>query len=458
MKNIFRKNKKKDNSQKGVTLIEILIGVGIIGMITITIYSTLAGIIRIGSDSKQRVGATALANEKMEVIRNLSYDNVGIVDGIVSGPIVAKETISQNGFNYGIDVDVRYVDDPFDGTFPTDTVSNDYKQAQIKVTWQNSGAEKMVTFFSNFVPDGIESSSGGGILSVNTITSGGDLVPGVTIRVESLDDSPVIDYETATDDQGNLILPGVPSQNYRFYASKDGYESLQTYPNPPESVFIPIDKDLYVSEGAINPLTFIIEEIADLKIIANDVAEDSFIEGIDFDISGGKKIGTSPPPPPLIDTFSLDETGTTDSVGEINYSNLSPGSYEITNYEELGNSTFKCIGSDLEQIFQLSSGTTNEVNFVFADKDVNSLFITVVDNDAGEAVSGAEVRLSGGSLDQTITTGENGQVYFPIKTDPETVIDADDYDLSISAVGFQNHDETLYINDLTTHEIILNIL
>jgi prepilin-type N-terminal cleavage/methylation domain-containing protein len=151
MKNIFRKNKKNNDSQRGVTLIEILIGVGIIGMITMTIYSSLSGIIRIGSDSKQKVGATALANEKMEVIRNLAYDDVGIIDGIVNGPIVAEEIISQNGFNYEVDVDVRYVDDPFDGTFPIDIVSNDYKQAQVNVTWQNSGAEKMVTFFSNFV-------------------------------------------------------------------------------------------------------------------------------------------------------------------------------------------------------------------------------------------------------------------------------------------------------------------
>ncbi|MDA3814852.1 MAG: carboxypeptidase-like regulatory domain-containing protein [Patescibacteria group bacterium] len=449
----MKKNKNKRKLQEGVSFIEIIIGVAMISIITVAIYSSLSGVVRISNDSKQRIGAIALASEKMETIRNLPYEEIGIVNGIVSGPIIAEETVNQNGSNYEIDVDVRYVDDPFDGVFPGDTVSNDYKQAQVSVTWQNSGSDKTVRFFSSFVPNGIETNSGGGTLSVNTITSGGDLVPNVTIRIESLDGSPVISYETSTDDQGNLILPGVPSQNYRLYASKDGYENIQTYPNPPESAFIPNVQDLYVNEGvAINQLSFIIEETADLKIIASNAGEEELIEGIDFEIIGGKKIGTSP------DTFNFNEIDSTDSNGEINYSDLSPGSYEIINYDDLGDENFKCVGSDLDSIFQLPAGTINEVNFIFADKDINSLFLTVIDNDTGEPVSGASVQLSGGDLDQTSITGNDGRIYFPLKTDPETVIDADDYDLSISADGFQSHNETIYVNDLITHEVVLNFL
>ncbi len=445
------KEVNKKISQKGVTLIEVLIGVGIISFVILSIYSSLTGVMRAGSDAKQRIGAMALANEKMEVIRNLSYEDIGVVGGIVSGPITAEETIVQNGSTYQIDVDIRYVDDPFDGVFPADTINTDYKQAQVQVTWKNGGNDKTITFFSNFVPNGIETNEGGGTLAINTVTSGGVLVPNVTITVESLDDNPLVSYETTTDAQGNLILPGVPAQNYRFHASKSGYESLQSYPNPPESDFIPTEKDLYVSEGVINPFTFIIEETANLKLIANNVADDSFVEGISFQTSGGRRIGTSP------DTFNFNETDSTNSSGEINYSSLSPGSYRIVNYDSLGNDTFDCIGSDSPSAFQLSSGVSSEINFIFADKEIDSLFVSIVNSATNEPVVGATVHLTGGSFDQTLVSGGRGQVFFPAKTEPVTTIDAGNYDLSISADGYENSDEEIYINDLVTHKVVLTV-
>lgn len=445
-----KKNNKKI-LQKGFTLVEVIISVGIIGFTIFSIYSSLSGVMKVGSDAKQRTGAIALANEKMEVMRNLSYEEIGVVGGIVNGPMIAEESIIKNGSTYQVDIDVRYVDDSFDGVFPADVVNTDYKQVQVQVTWRNGGNEKMITFFSNFVPNGIETNEGGGTLAINTVTSGGVLVPDVTITVESLDNSPSISYETTTDAQGNLILPGVPSQNYRFYASKSGYEDLQSYPNPPESTFIPIEKDLYVSEGVINPFTFIIEETANLKLVANNVADDSFIEGISFETSGGRKIGTSP------DTFNFNETDLTNSSGEINYSSLSPSSYRIVNYDSLGNDTFSCIGADSSSVFQLSSGISSEINFIFADKEVDSFFLSVVDSLVGEPVIGATVHLSGGSFDQTLVSGERGQVFFPAKTDPVTIMDSGNYNLSISADGYQSFSEEVSINDLVTHGVVLTV-
>ena len=450
MRIFFKKNKINKN-QKGTTVIEILISVGIISFVIVSIYSSLTGIMKAASDAKQRIGAVALANEKMELIRNLDYDDIGVIGGIVSGPIVAEETVNRNGYDYYVDVDIRYVDDPFDGVYPDDSVSTDYKQAQIQVDWRNGGDNKTVTFFSNFVPNGIETNEGGGILAINTVNSSGVLVPDVTIKIESLDNNPFVSYETSTDAQGNLILPGVPPQNYRFYASKSGYENLQTYPNPPDSAFIPIEKDLYVSEGALNPFTFVIEPTSNLKLVANNVADDSFIEGMSFEVSGGRKIGTSP------DTFNFSETESTDSSGEINFSSLSPGSYEITNYASLGNETFQCIGADSPSIFALSSGIDKEINFIFADKSIDSLFVSVIDDVTKEAIKGATIHLTGGSFDQTLVSGERGQVFFPTKTDPETIIDAGNYDLTVSVDGYTDSSEEININDLVTHEVSLNV-
>jgi len=67
------------------TLIEALVVLFVFSLITLTFYSvfTLGGAYII--ESKNRLRAVSLANEKMEIIRNLEYDDIGVVGGIPDG-------------------------------------------------------------------------------------------------------------------------------------------------------------------------------------------------------------------------------------------------------------------------------------------------------------------------------------------------------------------------------------
>jgi 5-hydroxyisourate hydrolase-like protein (transthyretin family) len=439
---LFLKSKSKS---QGVTVIEALVGIALVSLVVMTIYATIAGVMRNIGEAKHRTEATALANEKMEIIRNIPYSQIGTVGGIVSGPLVADEDVTKNNFTYRVVTDIRYVDDDFDGRFPEDVVSNDYKQAQIVVEWQDARDQtKSVEFFSDFVPHGLETNEGGGVLSINTINSLGEVVPNVTVRLESIEDEPAIDTTVNTDDVGGLILSGTPSQTYQVTLTKTGYATERTYS---QGSYIPSNGNIFVVEGELNTKTFIIDESGDLTIKAVDIADDSGIEGVEFELEGGRQIGSDP------DTYNVTGTETTNSDGEINLSNTSPGSYSINNLEALGTSDFEYLDTDEDIPIQLSAGEEKEANFLFAEKNINSLVVAVTDGETESPVEGAEVHLVGEDFDQTTNTGASGRIYF---SGEETEMNTGDYQLSVTISGYQSYSEAISISDLTKEEIELN--
>ncbi|MCK5080917.1 MAG: hypothetical protein KAQ63_02035 [Candidatus Moranbacteria bacterium] len=448
--NLFR---RKDENRQGTTLIEVLVSIAVVSFLSTTIYLTLTGAVSNMGESKQRVGAVAIANEKMEVIRNLDYEEVGIIDGMISGPMLALETVTRNGFDFDVYIDVRYVDDPLDGVDPDDLISTDYKLVQVVVEWEHQEKIDSVEFVSSFVPDGVETNMGGGTLVLNTMTSGGELVANVNVHLESIEDSPVVDYFTTTDFFGSLVLQGVPSQTYRISLSKTDYESVRTYPNPPESSFIPVNIDFYVDEGALNSKNFFIDLASDLVLKAINVADESGISGVDVELEGGKEIGSEPT------TYNLNDTSTTDSNGEIDYDDISLGSYEITNFEELGTSVYKFIGSEEDATFDLVAGIDEEIELLFADENISSLYVTVLDDVTEELIQGVEVGLLGPlEFDQGSETQEDGTVFFPLTVDPPVLMENDEYAIEARINGYEDYVSTVDISDFTTKEVRLTPL
>jgi len=447
MKNFFKINKK------GSTLIEVLVSVAVVAFLTLTIYLTLTSAVANMGESKQRVGAVAIANEKMEIMRNLDYSEVGTIGGIISGPMLASETLTRNGFDYDVYIDIRYIDDPLDGTGGDDSINTDYKLVQVEVEWEHQGKTDSVEFFSSFVPDGVETNMGGGTFVLNTMTSGGEPVSDVSVHLESIEDSPLVDYSTSTDNAGSLVLQGVPSQTYRISLSKSGYESVRTYPNFPESSFIPENIDFYVDEGALNSKNFFIDQASNLTLKAIDTSDESGISGISVDIEGGKEIGSSPT------TYNLNDTSSTNSSGEIDYSDISSGTYQITNFSSLSNSEYELANSEDDALIELAADESKELELLFLPKNKPSLFVTVLDNSNDEPILDAEVGLVGpNSFDQNDLTKTDGTAFFPLVTDPPVAMENDDYTLEIRVNNYEEYSSTVTISDLTTKEVKLDPL
>lgn len=110
---------EKKSLQHGFTLLEMLITLGImvIGVLGITQMTLLY--LQMNADQKARVTAIALANEKIELIRNLPYTDVGTVGGIPPGKLTQTQTINRNSIDFTITTEVIYIDDPFDGLIST---------------------------------------------------------------------------------------------------------------------------------------------------------------------------------------------------------------------------------------------------------------------------------------------------------------------------------------------------
>lgn len=166
---------------------------------------------------------------------------------------------------------------------------------------------------------------------------------------------------------------------------------------------------------------------------------------------GGRKIGTAP------DTFDYEETVSTDSSGEINLEDLSGGVYEVVNIDSLGNSQYSFIGSDTENPIQLGNGETKEANFLFVENDVDSLLVKVLDGATGVPIEGATVRVYNGvDYDETGTTGSDGRIFFPLQSTTPATMTAGNYNIEISASGFQNYSGEETVNDFTSTEVNLS--
>ena len=119
----------------GQSYLDVVITLGILTILTSAVYSLVATTYQTVNFSRARTSAKHLAQHKMELMRNLAYDDIGTIGGIPPGILDQSETVIENGLDYTIKTSATYVDDPFDGQAPADFVPNDYKRARVDVSW-----------------------------------------------------------------------------------------------------------------------------------------------------------------------------------------------------------------------------------------------------------------------------------------------------------------------------------
>lgn len=251
----------------GLTFIETLVGIALMLMVFLGIFGLIQLSLKVVAQSKVRITATALANQKIELARNLPYDKVGTVGGVPAGSIPETETVQRNRMNYTVKTTITYVDDPFDNTFPNDPLPWDYKKIKVAVSWSELFAGQ-VSLMSNVTPKGIETTGGGGIISILVFDANGQPVPQVSAHVENSIVAPPIDANYQTDNQGRLFLPGAPACNdcYKITASKADYSSERTYAvgEIVRGVVLATPDKPYLSviEGQLSEISFTIDRLA----------------------------------------------------------------------------------------------------------------------------------------------------------------------------------------------------
>ncbi|PIW89852.1 MAG: hypothetical protein COZ92_02390, partial [Candidatus Nealsonbacteria bacterium CG_4_8_14_3_um_filter_40_11] len=62
---------------KGFTFIDVMVGTALVLIVFLGIFGAYQLALKVVSQSKARITATALSNQKIEMVRNLAYDDVG---------------------------------------------------------------------------------------------------------------------------------------------------------------------------------------------------------------------------------------------------------------------------------------------------------------------------------------------------------------------------------------------
>ncbi|MCK9379183.1 MAG: prepilin-type N-terminal cleavage/methylation domain-containing protein [Candidatus Moranbacteria bacterium] len=452
------KCKIKIRNRRAFTLIEALVVLFIVSIILTTFYAVFTSGTRYIIDSKNRLGATSLANQKMEVIRNISYADIGTTSGVPQGVLEADYRENVNAVNYHVKIDVSYVDDPFDSTIDlSDVVPTDYKVARVTILWGEESASQRVYLVSNFVPPGVETSAGGGTLRINVIDTPAVGLSNVAVNISSADNG--INISTVTDSSGTVLRPGMPAgDDYVVSVSKADYESVTTLPVSPDSNFDPVaDQNALVIEGSLNIKSIVIDLTADIKIITEDPFGNS-IADISFNLNGGRLLGnniSSGLPGVLEYNFNQDLSVNED--GEENINGLSPGLYTFTPDEDITEYTFFEMDPNDDvslNKFIVDPGVDSDVKAIFLNNSLDSLCVSISNQLTGALIEGAEVKLKNISLgyEASLITDKFGKVYFP---EDGVALAKGSYELSIEAVGFDTNDSMVDIDGLAVSSVEL---
>lgn len=390
------------------------------------------------NDDQNRTVALGIARKKIELIKNLPYDSVGTVGGIPSGTIEQSETEDLNNVTYTINTNIKYVDDDYDDIAPTDTLNTDYKKVRVRVTWDQGDTDNPVVLVTNIVPTAIESDTTGGTLWIEVFDPSSDPIESVrdaAVSIEAPTVSPPVSTTGETDENGRLILPGMPAgvEAYAIVVSKNNYNSDQTYDQDDENPN-PDPPHLNVVAGEVTQEYFEISRLVNLLGIHLRRYDDDSHVVISFQLHGEKTKGTDTSGQPI---YVYDETITPNDGGNAELTDLAADNYTIL-IDSL-ETDYVLAGYD-HVLPYAAEPLSSETITIYLDDYVPYTALLNVRDSNNEPIPNASVQLVLSlDYDTTLTTDDNGQVFF-------TPLTADTYTLTITATEYTTYTGTVIVN------------
>ncbi len=282
---------------QGFTLVEAVVALGVFVIFVVGIYGSVQLSFSLVYQSRIRIIGTALLNERMEIVRNTSFENVGIKNGSPAGLFERTTTTNRNGMIFEVTHTIRNIDDPYDGVIggtPSDMAPADYKFVQIDARCLSCGQAEELSMYTYVAPKYLEGNSDNGALFVRVINAYGDPVSGAMVRVVNTTTNPVYDFSDTTDSEGYLRVYDLVTSTatYMVEASKSGYtldytrSSTLANPNP-------VTPLVSVLKQAVSNLTLTIDQVSSLQVVSQNPQCVS-VPNVNFSIQGTRVIGTNP--------------------------------------------------------------------------------------------------------------------------------------------------------------------
>ena len=384
---LFKKN--------GFSLIEVIIAMAVFVIFTMGIYSGIQYVFKIVYQSRLRILETAILNEQIEILHNMPFDEVGIVNGSPSGLLERTVTTTRNGINFNITRTIRNIDDSYDGTIggtPNDTAPADYKLVQVDIIANNFIQHVPYSITTHVSPKFLEGDPTHGALFIKVFDADAKPVQGASVHVVATSTNPTVDFTDTTDNDGMLKIVDLSEgiQAYDITVTKSGYTTDQTIRSG--VIENPVKPPASVVAQDVTEISFSIDKIASITLTTLN-KNCLPTANVPINILGTKLLGIEP------DVFKVNQNITTNASGIYNFSNLEWDSYNfrVTNYD--------LIGSIPGLPFDLTAGSNQPTQLILGTNTANSILVYVRDNITQQPVSNANVEIIGNDYDQTHITG-----------------------------------------------------
>lgn len=420
----------ENSTKKGFTLIEGLIGLAIFIMLAGVVYQTVSALIKESRLYRENTTLSGIADQYLEVARNLPYVQIGTLSGNPHGPLADlanPATTTVNGNNYQMYYAVSYVDDPADGTAiaGTDSAPNDYKQVKFYI--KNIATGVISNFLTNIAPKGLESMSSGGALSIKVFDSLGIAVPFATVTITNSIVNPAINLTRLADASGNWVEVGLPpsANSYHIVVTKSGDSTDQTYPitggNPN-----PTKPDATILNGQVTQVSFSIDKLSSLTLNTVDQTCTTTSE-TGIGLQGAKIIGTP-------NVLKFNNTYSSNASGQVTINNLEWDSYTPS----LTDTNHLLYGSVPTQPLTMAPNTSQQLTLVYGPKTTNSLLVVVKDSITGNTIPVSTVTVKKGTFTSATTTSSTGICPLPGQAMFSGVSSGSNYSVTATSTGYQD--------------------
>lgn len=392
-------NKNIKKSSQGFSFVELIVGMAVFLTIIIAVYDSYISVFNVVGASRAKIEAVSLINEQFEIVRNLTYSNVGVAGSIPSGVLLHTQTLVRDNYSYEVTTTVRNIDDPFDGSIggtPNDLSPADYKVVEIEINCNNCKTFVPMVVTTNVAPKNLETASANGALFVRVFDANGNPVSGANIHIENNQTSPTVVIDDVTNNSGMLqIVDAPPGVNaYEITVTKSGYSTDKTYTESPSNPN-PTNPHATVVLQQVTQLSFVIDRLSAFNVTS--VTETcSSVGSVDFNLLGSKIIGTNPT------VIKYNQNKITDAGGSLSVSDIEWDSYLIT----LIDGVYELVGINPILPVGVIPNSSQNLQLVVAPKNPQTLLVTVKDSATGLPLSGVTVILTKAGFSATSITGQ----------------------------------------------------
>jgi len=385
-------------TSRGFTLIETVIGSAIFAIIALSVWMGLVNIFEAVTILRTKTVAANLATEQIEIIRNLPYNDVGILNGLPAGVIPYEQTLVRDNKTFFVRTTIRNIDLPFDGTIdsdPPDLNPVDNKLVEVYVACLDCAKEiDPIVITTQVAPKSLEDMGDNGALFISVFDANGQPVAGAQVQVTYLLSEPPIVVQDMTNINGMLQIIGAPAgvEAYEIFVTKDGYSSERTYPIDDEDNPSPYKPHANVVSGQVTQISFAIDRVSTLTVNTRTITC-APISGITFNLESSKMIG--------VETHKYDEIHVTNTSGQRVVEHLEWDTYNLTLLE----SNRHLIGSNPNLSFDVYAGTQQSIDLILGDSNPNAVLVTVIDGANQQLLSDATVKFTQGASMKMATTG-----------------------------------------------------